>query len=167
MAIGNATYPDITVVNPTFTRVTLHMIDASGDLYTESVKSVIALTDAEIKAWADAYQTATQASVYQISVEQVYEGDADTNNAGTLQRNSTRNGINLLFRDVDALKTFTGRLVAPEPDTMQGNQDIPLLGDPIMANLITSYLTVLASYNHDSGQYTERRERKNNPRVKS
>jgi hypothetical protein len=50
---------------------------------------------------------------------------------------------------------------------MQGNQDIPLLVSPL-TTLVAAYLTVLGgAYALDSMQFTGRRERTNNPRVRT
>jgi len=50
---------------------------------------------------------------------------------------------------------------------MQGNQDIPLLTAAEFIALIQSYQVLLTGYSLASAQYTERRERKNNPRIKA
>jgi hypothetical protein len=49
---------------------------------------------------------------------------------------------------------------------MQGNQDIPVLTG-VAATLITQYLNMLGNaYALDSAQFTGRRERSNNPRIR-
>jgi hypothetical protein len=50
---------------------------------------------------------------------------------------------------------------------MQGNQDIPLLSSAEMTALILAELAILTGYSLESAQFTERRERSNNPRIKA
>lgn len=163
---GTRTAPDATLTG-TSTTVTLHLIDASGDLYTDSIESVTAPTAAQIEAWAVAYQAASQASLYKVTVATEFAGDADPDNAEALYRGSVKDGINLLYKNLTTLQAITPRLVAPIADTMQGNQDIPLLSSAEMTALIVAELAILTGYNLESAQFTERRERSNNPRIKA
>jgi len=151
---------------PALKLVTLFLIDASGDLYAESFYTPGATLAATIETWAVDYQAATQASLYKIGVQDVYNGDADPDNALTLQRNSVKQGINLLMKNPTTLDTFTPRIVAPIPAILQGNQDIPLLSAAELTNVILTLLALSPGHQFQSGQYTERRERSNNPRVK-
>ena len=151
---------------PTHRRITFHLIDSSGDTYAESFYIPAATLAAEVEQLAADYQNNTQASLFDISDSGSYLGDADPDNATTLQRNSVKDGINLLFKDVATLDTVTPRIVAPIPDILQGNQDIPLLSFATLSLFILQFISIKPSYNMQSAQYTERRERSNNPRVK-
>lgn len=165
MATRTAPNPD--VATPNKVTSTLHLIDASGDLYTDAIVSLTAVATSDVEIWADAYQQATQASIWKISQTQEWEGDADADNADVFQRNSGTQGINMLFKNPALVEGTTPRLVAPQPATMQGNQDIPLLTSTEMTNLIVAYLAILSGYAFDSGQYTTHRTRQNNPRIKA
>lgn len=145
---------------------TLHFIDASGDVHTDNIVSLTAPTAVEIEAWAAAYQAATQASLYKVTSVSCWEGDADPQNADVGQRNSVKQGVNLLYKNLGTLNSQTPRLIAPVAATMQGNQDIPLVSDPLFTALLTAIVPLLTGYNLNSAQYTERTERKNNPRIK-
>jgi len=144
--------------------ITLHLIDASGDKKTAAIPVAVAATAAAIEAWAAAYAAATQASLYLITDQQLREGVADPDNADTLQRNSLAQGINVLFGHA-TLENLTERLMAPVPAALQGNQDIPLASSTELSTLITTSLALLTGYTADSIQYTERRERKGNPKI--
>lgn len=147
---------------------TLHLIDVSGDQFTDVIESTSAPTEVEIEAWAAAYQAGSQASLWKVSQQLEWSGDADPDNADVGQRNSVKDGVNMLFKNLTTLKSQSPRLVAPVPDAMQGNQDIPLLSsDPPFVPLIAAYSAILTGYNLTSAQYTERRERSNNPRIKA
>lgn len=144
---------------------TLHLIDASGDYFTESIKSPTDVALADVQGWANAYQAATQSSLYAITQQKVWEGEDDASNATTDIRYGVESGVNLLFKNPTAMSGFSARLAAPVTSVMQGNQDIPLLTDAAMVALILAYETLLSGYAMNSAQYTTRRERKNNPRI--
>lgn len=146
--------------------ITLRLIDASGDLYSETLPVAVSATSANIEAWASAYASASNASLYAIIDSQERIGDADPDNAVVAQRNSAKDGINSLYKVPSTGEALTTRLIAPIPAVMQGNQDIPLLSATEMTALITAYLALLTGFSFSSAQYTERRERKNNPKVK-
>lgn len=150
----------------TYRQITLQVIDASGDKDAVGFLVPIAATAATIEAIADTYQEATQASVYGIIDSQFREGDADPDNADTQQRNSNKDGINLLFKDIATRMTAPVRVLAPVPATLQGNQDIPLLSSDELTNLIVAVLAVKTTYDFQRAQYTERRERANNPVIR-
>lgn len=164
MAVGIRTAPAVTGA-VTSTLLTLHVMDASGDFWADCIGVTSAPTDIQIEAWAAAYQAASQASLYKVSTQSIWEGDADSDNAGTDQRSTIAEGINLLYKDIAAMKSQTPRLVAPILAVMQGNQDIPLLSSTEMTNLITAELAIMSTYALNSAQFTGRRERSNNPRI--
>jgi len=146
--------------------VTLHLIDASGDLYTDSLYVPVAATSAQLVAWQNAYQAASNASIWKVTDEVVREGDADPDEAVAEYRASISDGINMLFKNIALGQTTTPRLIAPIADVMQGNQDIPLLSSDELTNLVVAELALLPSYDFKQAQFTGRRERKNNPRIK-
>jgi len=147
-------------------RITLYLVDASGDPYTESKYVAVAATAANIEAWAAAYQAATQTSLYWIDDVNIRSGDLDPDNAETDQRNSVKDGINLSYKNPTTLASQTSRLVGPIPAALQGNQDIPLLAGEL-ASLVSAELTLMTGFSLQAAQYTERRERKNNPKIKA
>lgn len=147
--------------------VSLGLIDASGDLWSESFYVPVATTAANLEAWAAAYAATSQASLYSLGDFAERIGDADPDNAETDQRNSIGQGINLTYKNLTTNATIGQRVVAPIPADLQGNQDIPLLTATEMTALITATLTVQTGFALQSSQYTERRERKNNPRIKA
>lgn len=147
--------------------VSFGLIDASGDVWSESEHVPVAATAASIETLAAAYQAATQASLFSITDNIIRVGDADADNADVGQRNSIKDGVNLLMKNFTTIVSSTPRLIAPIGAVMQGNQDIPLLTATEMTDLIVAYLAVKTGFALQSAQYTERRERKNNTRVKA
>lgn len=167
MAVGTRTAPTVAIANINKSLLTMHVVDASGDTFADSIVTPDLVSDGLAEAIAAAYQAGTQASLWKVSQTIEYVGDQDTSNAGTDQRNSIAEGVNNLYKNDTTLSSQTPRLVAPILAVMQGNQDIPLISSTEMAALITATLAVLAGYTHRSAQFTGRTERKNNPRVKS
>lgn len=147
-------------------QISLQLIDASGDKWAENMRVPVAATAASIEAWAAAYQAATQASLYGIVDNIIRVGDADPDNADTDQRNSGAQGINLQFKNLTTHLTQPTRVIAPIEAVMQGNQDIPLLSSTELAAVITTELAVLTGFSFQRAQYTDRRERKNNPVIR-
>jgi len=166
MPAGTRTAPNVSVASPTSIQATLHLIDASGDLYTENIPYPATQTLADVEAFAAAYQAATQASVYQVTQNNIWLGDPDPQNAMAGYRGTVAEGVNMLWRNLTTNITHNPRLVAPIEDVMQGNQDIPLLSVAEFTALITAIGTLLVGSNIESAQFTGRRERKNNPRIR-
>jgi len=161
---GTRTAPTVSDITQTTIGVTIHLMDASGDLTTDYVV-VPALDLVDVEAFAVAYQATTNATVYKVSVTQEWEGAQDADNAVQAFRAEVQSGINMLFRDSVAGEKQVPRVVAPVSAIMQGNQDIPQLVSPL-TTLATAYLTLLAGdYSLEEMQYTARRERKNNPKI--
>lgn len=166
--MATRTAPTIAAASPTSVLTTLHLIDASGDLFTDAIETTSTPDpDTLVEAWAAGYQGASQASLWQVSQTRLWTGDDDPDNADVGQRNSVKDGVNLLFKNLTTLKSQSPRLIAPIAAAMQGNQDIPLLTATEFAALITALEAILSGYNLTSAQYTERRERSNNPRIKA
>lgn len=165
--MATRTAPDPSGASANKTITTLHLIDASGDTISQAFVTVAPPSTALVEALADAYQAATQASLYKISQSVEWEGDADPDNADTDQRNSVSDGVNQLFKNLTTLRTQSPRLVAPIEAVMQGNQDIPLLSATQFSDLIVAELAILTGYNLYSAQFTERKERKNNAVIKA
>lgn len=164
---GTRTAPTVGALTVTSNVVSLGLVDVSNDTFSESLTLPGgALTDmADIEAWAVDYQAASNASLWRVTQQVVWEGDRDPDNAVAAFRSSVESGVNLLFKNIATLDTEDARLVAPVAAVMQGNQDIPLLSDALFVSLIAEYLNLLAGYNLSSAQYTGRRERRNNPRI--
>lgn len=164
MAVGTRTAPAFTAAAQA-RHISLGLIDTSGDLWSEPLPVAVGATAAAIEAFAAAYTAATQASLYMITDVQIRLGDMDASNAGSDFRAQMENGVNLLFKNPTTLDTDTPRLIAPIAAVMQGFQDIPLLASAELAALITAILALKTGYSLNSGQYTGRRERRNNPRI--
>jgi hypothetical protein len=161
---GTATFPDVASA-ANHKLVTIRVVDASGDKDAVSFYCPVATTNGQIDDIATDYQAATQASVYEVHIASIWSGDSDPDNANTDQRNSVKQGINLGFKNISTNQALEIRVVAPVPEDMQGNQDIPLIVGTPLETLLTDTLEVITGFSAVSAQYTERRERKNNPKI--
>lgn len=165
--MATRTAPTVGALTVSENLIGLSLMDASGDKFSESIKTVGgALADmAEVEAVAAAYQAASQASLFEVRMTQVWTGSANPTNADVGQRNSIADGINMAYRDTDVFNAvFGGRLIAPVAATMVGNSDDPVYPLVVpLSTLVAAYITLLGvGYSLESLQYTERRERKNN-----
>lgn len=167
MPAGTRTAPVVAVANINKVITTIHFVDASGDNSTDTLITSTVPVDADLEAWVAAYVATSQASNWKVSQTLEWIGDEDVTNAENDARSSVKDGINMLYTDIANLNTQTPRLVAPISDVMQGDQDIPLLSAGVMVTLIAETIDILVGFSLDSAQYTERRERSNNPRIKT
>jgi len=164
MPAGTKTAPALTGT-PTGRSVTLYMIDASGDKWAQKLVVALSATLAAINAWIVFYQAVTQASIYAVTDELLWAGAEDISNAQFGPRSSKADGINLGFVNNTTLVRTSLRLIAPIEDVMQDTLDIPIPTQADLDDLITATEGLLTPAVFVDAQYTERRERRNNPRV--
>lgn len=162
---GTPTYGDVTAAADDRV-ISFSVIDASGDTFPEQLFVALSATYTAIQAWLALYQAVTNTSIFDVRDVRGWHGDADPDNAVAAFRSGKDDGINLLFRDPDTSDTMPLRVVGPVADVMQGNQDIPLLNGGSMDELIVATIGLQPDYNFASAQFTSRRERKGNPKVK-
>lgn len=143
----------------------MYMVDASGDSWVEDLYVAVAATAAAIQAWIILYQTATQASIYKVVREEVWEGAKDSGNADFAARFEVKNGINLSFRDSVTDELVSLRVVAPVLGDMQGETDIPVPNVPPLSDVIIALPGISPNEVFQTAQYTIHRERKGNPKV--
>lgn len=162
---GTRTAPAFTAT-ATSRLASLSLIDASGDTYAESMNVAVGASAAALEAWAAAYAAGTNASMWRVTDTIIREGVSDPDNAVAAYRATIAEGINGSFKNLTTLNTFISRLVAPIPEVLQGNQDIPLVTSDEYAALVTAILALRSGYDLQTAQFTGRRERRNNPRIK-
>lgn len=146
--------------------ISIHMIDASGDQLAHKLAVAIAATAAAIEAWIAAYQAATNSSVYEYTDTLIRSGEALTANAVAAYRGGVENGVNLLFKNPGTLDTFGVRVIAPVSGDMSALGDAPDVAGTLLQDVIDTTTALAAGYDFSSAQYTSRRERRNNSRVR-
>lgn len=146
--------------------ITLHFIDITGDEKTTAERFPAAVTDAQVEAWADAEQDASNASLYKVSVTFEYTGAADKNNATLAAKSEVSNVINRLFKKVDgSAKSLP--ILAPVPDCfVSSDSDDPTIvaPSPIPATLTALLAMLGAGWDAVSLRYSGRKQQ--NPAVK-
>jgi hypothetical protein len=146
--------------------VTFRFIDSSGDLFSQSFDVALAATAANLEALADAFQAATQASLFSIQDTVERNGQASVANADTGSRDSVKNGINTLLKIPTTGESFAPRLIAPQPVVMVGTTDTPNVLADEFVDWVDALELLFPAYDFVSAQFTERRERRNNEKVK-
>lgn len=155
----------LATASATSRQLTIRSIDASGDFWAEGLSINLAASAAEIEALVAAYQATTKTSVYEIQDTLNRTGVASSANADTGLRASGANGVNYLFKNSAGL-TQPIRQIAPVDATMDGDLDIPLVDNALITTLVAAVIAVKTGFALARAQYTERRERKNNPVIR-
>jgi hypothetical protein len=175
--MATRTAPTVSATTATSQIVGISMIDASEDVFSDSLKmeaGALGVIDlAEIEAWVADYQPATQASIFEVRHTSVWRGSANPTNADVAFRASIADGINVNYLDTDVFNSGIGhRVPAPVAAWLQGNSDVvivPAVG--VAAALLAQTITMLNSlgsgYSLETMQFTTRRERKNNPKRRA
>jgi len=149
---------------PNVGRLTLRVIDASGDKRAESIEISPTAADGDIEAIVVAYALRSHVNVYSVERHAVYAAPATAGDATTGEKSdSVADGINYLFVS-NTMESEGFRLMAPVASQMIGDSDAvePVAGAAFGA-LVEAVLTgtkVLVS-----AQYTERKEKQNNPKT--
>lgn len=144
---------------PNLRRVSWALIDASGDKRSVSLEIDLAATDINIEAATAAIALATNANIYRVTVEDIYNDLPSVNDADELEENSVFDNIVLLMKDpTNRSQNFF--LPAPKRENFVGDSDNPdagsvMLGDWRDAVNQLAYGTTSAI----SLRYTERREK--------
>jgi len=161
---GTRTAPDVT--GATTEIVTgLSLVDASGDLYSDSIITMgaTAPSAALVQAWSEEYQALSNASLYEVRQTRIWSSDYALSNAVAAYRGSVKDGINVAYKNYASGKAQTPRLVAPTAACFNGNLDVVVLDD--MVDFLVAQVAMLSGYTFQHAQFTERRERRNNPKT--
>jgi len=143
---------------PDYKLVSLHYIDASGDLRSDSLQVPAAATDAQIEAFAESIADITNSSLYQIKVSFTYNSVADKDDAVDATKDSVYDNLVVLAKTA---LNLSARSYVPAPEGalfVPGTDQI----DPTNADLAVYFAAFLAlvggTYDIVSARYTERRE---------
>jgi hypothetical protein len=148
---------------PNYRVLSLRLIDISGDLKSEAFEISPTATAAEIEAFVAGYAARTHA--HAIWDNQVYNvpSSADDATAGA-KSDSVADGINYLFVS-NTNSSEDVRLVAPIDTLFVGDTDsLDPVTNAVFYALIEPLLTGTKVFT--TAQYTERKEKKNNPKLK-
>jgi hypothetical protein len=138
--------------------VTISLIDSSGD--ERSVRLVVpaAATDAQIEALVAALQAGSNASVYRVSVQSLYEGAKLASNATNAVKSSVYDNIVLLAKE-SAIVSQNNYIPAPL-GAIIASGDVVDTSNSLYTAWRDATITLLAgSYVAQSVRFTERREK--------
>lgn len=144
--------------------VSLRMIDISGDKRAESLEISPSATPAQIEALVAAYAARSHVNIYAVKDEMVYNSPPSSADATAgAKSDSVADGINYLF--VGATNDSADiRLIAPLASQMVGTSDsVDATAGAAFGAIVEPLLEgtkVLVS-----AQYTERKEKANNPKT--
>jgi len=158
MAAGTRTAPDATGT-ATGRRVALRWIDETGDLTTTSLDVPVAATAAQVEALADAMQAASQASLYAIENDAIFNSVPDKDNAEIGARDSVFDNVVTLIKSAAPRSGLDWYIPAPDSTLMVlGSDQI----DPASTELGAVYTAVLAllpaGYGIVQARYSEHKE---------
>lgn len=145
--------------------LSLRLIDVSGDERSEAFEIGLAVAAAAIEAFVAGYAARTHSNVYAVWDNQIYNSPATAGDATAgAKSDSVADGINFLYKS-NTDDSEDVRLVAPVDTLMIGDTDAvdPTAGAAFNA-LVEPLLT--GSKVAVTAQYTERKEKKNNPKLK-
>jgi len=143
---------------PTYKLVSLHYIDASGDVRSDSLQVPTAATNAEIQAYADASGDLSNGSLYKVEVSEVYNSVPDKSDATDAPKDSVYD--NLVFLAKDATNA-SKRTFIPAPLAslfVAGTDEIDPASVPLGVYLTAVLALVAGTYSITQARYTERRE---------
>lgn len=150
---------------PNYRVLSLRLIDISGDLKSEAFEISLTATAAQIEAFVAGYAARTRANIYAIQDHQVYNSPAQAGDATNgLKSNSLADGINYLFVS-NTNESEDVRLMAPIDTLFVGDTDaLDPTANATFYALIEPLLTGTKLFT--TAQYTERKEKKNNPKLR-
>jgi len=149
---------------PNYRVLSLRLIDISGDKRSEAFEISPTAAAAAVEAFAVAYAARTHANLYAIWDHNVYNAPATSSDATAgAKSDSVADGINYLF--VSATNESEDvRLVAPIDTLFVGDSDgLDPAANAVFYALVEPLLTGTKVFT--TAQYTERKEKKNNPRL--
>lgn len=150
--------------SPNYRILSLRLIDISGDKRAEGFEISPTADAADIEAFAAAYAARTNSKLYGIMDMQGYMAPATITGALTAAKSSSvADGINFLYVG-STQDSEDVRLVAPIASLFVGTTDAI---DPTAAATFNALVTPLLTGTKVAvtAQYTERKEKKNNPKT--
>lgn len=168
---GTRTAPTING-SPVYRRVSVQLIDNTGNKASDVIICPPTVTDAEIETYVAKYALATNASIYRVEVTDSYGGQQDAGNAATQIHDDVDQVINFLMKsDSDDHLSQRAVLRAPLDSFFQAESDVILWTQQAYADWYTAASALYNGGAGGSGDYSSRsskyqqRKGTNNKRV--
>lgn len=154
---GTMTAPLLTAA-ATYRLISIHFVDASGDVWTESFRTPLATTGAQLDALIADIQERSNASIWRVDDQLIREGAAAKTNATKLPRSeSVFDAVFLTFKNIGTNVVYRIYIPAPLEATLLDETDTPNNTD--LADVATAAGVVLgAGFVWQSSRYSEKRE---------
>lgn len=154
---GTRTAPDITG-SPTFREISLRWIDAVGDLRSDASIVDAAATDVQIEAVAAKMVLASNASLYEVRLTDVFEGAKSKSNALAAVRESVQS--NIVYHAKDSTRADRRSfVVSPLAANFVTDTETPNDTATTMTDMMTAWDAVWGgTFNGVSLRFSERRE---------
>ena len=173
---GTRTAPDVTGA-ATSKHLSVHFIDDSGDIWSESHIIAGAATQAQIEAYLDALQADSGASIYKVGVESFWGTDAlaDADNAESngdlLKSRSVFDTLNVTLKHTTDPEKKDKIVRIPAPIAQNFVDTGTFLSDEIAADeaelvaVLTAALVLFPSYAVAWARYSEKTELNQKTRI--
>lgn len=143
---------------PNWKVLSVTVYDYTGEQRTDSYYLDADATDAEIEAIVAALQATTNATIWKVSVSDLYNSVGDPSNATEAVWEEASANLVLLMKSPTVEKGFNFFIPAPSNDMfIEGTENV----DPAnteLAALMTAILPVRATYSFVSARFTARRD---------
>lgn len=150
--------------SPNYRLLSLRLIDISGDKRAETFEISPSADDADVEAFVAGYATRTNSDIYGVYDVLGYVSPALSSQAVAASKSSSvADGINFLYKSATN-DTEDVRLVAPIASLFVGTSDaVDATAAAAFNALVTPLLT--GTKVGVTAQYTERKEKSNNPKL--
>lgn len=143
---------------PTEKALTLRWIDHSGDQRATRLILPAGATDVQIEAVADTAQAISNASLWQVKVEQLYTGAKLASNAVNQTYPSVFDNVVLLAKE-STLVTQQAYIVAPQGVIIPSGDNVDVANLDYIAWRDAVLAALAGTYAAQSVRFTERREK--------
>lgn len=141
--------------NIQYKSVSIAMYDYTGERRSVSFKVDAAATDAQVEALVSSFQVMTNATIFRVTVGDVYNSVGDSSNAIEEVWEDVDTNIVLLAKDaLDQSKNCF--IPAPVNDAFIENTEQINPGYVPLANVITNWLAMITGYSVVSGRFSQR-----------
>lgn len=152
-----STVPTVDGTNPTFVRVGFSYIDANGTIDSFSIATTLArATPTAVEAAKDALAAATNASIYEVRVEQVYGGSSSPLLAIEAPRESAKDVIETLMKDLSSRASQYVYIPAPLDEMFLPESNVPDIENALYTAVDVAFdLLLPATYQPQSVRFAE------------
>jgi len=145
--------------SPQFKEVSVSWIDYSGQVRTDTVIADAASTDVQIEAYAAALVPTSNASMWQVSVADVYSSTPSQSNADEEVWEDVKANIVLLWKNPATKATVNTFIPSPANALfVDGTENIDINNAEFNTAYLATQALMLTGYNGVSARFSKRRD---------